>query len=58
MSTGPDDAPVLPDQTLDDTDAGWGEAGGDPEHGDLEHGGRGSASDDERYLRERPPHWE
>ena len=37
--------PVPPEQTSDDTDAGggdWREAGQD---------------DDERYLRERPPHW-
>jgi hypothetical protein len=35
---------VLPSQTTDDTDAGWGEGAGD--------------RDDERILRERPPHWE
>jgi hypothetical protein len=38
-----DDPPVLPDQTADDTDRGWGEWTG---------------SDDDRLLRERPPHWE
>jgi hypothetical protein len=38
--------PVLPEQTVDDTDAGWGE-GGD----------RGSGND-QRLLDERPPHWE
>jgi hypothetical protein len=36
--------PVLPEQTDDDTDAGWGEA---PE-----------PDDDERLAQERPPHYE
>jgi hypothetical protein len=35
---------TLPDQTSDDTDRGWGE------HPDDD-------SNDERLLRERPPHW-
>ncbi|WP_283138017.1 hypothetical protein [Rhizohabitans arisaemae] len=34
--------PVLPDQTTDDTDIGWGDWLGD---------------DDSRLLDERPPHW-
>jgi hypothetical protein len=34
---------VLPDQTRDDTDQGWGERSG---------------SNDERLLDDRPPHWE
>jgi hypothetical protein len=38
-----DDEPVLPEQTRDDTDSGWGDSAKD---------------DDERLLRERPPHWE
>jgi hypothetical protein len=38
------DRPVLPDQTSDDTDRGWG----DQAEGD----------DDERLLAERPPHHE
>ena len=38
------DDEVLPDQTSDDTDRGWGE------HPD-------DADDDERLLREKPPHW-
>lgn len=51
MSVGPDDERVvelddeleiLPDQTYDDTDTGWGEWRGD---------------DDSRLLEERPPHW-
>jgi hypothetical protein len=40
---GYDDA-TLPEQTTDDTDLGWGEP---PEEAD----------DDERLLREKPPHW-
>lgn len=37
---------ILPDQTRDDTDTGWGER-------------RSSASeDDRRLLDERPPHWD
>ncbi len=42
----PSAEPVLPTQTGDDTDRGWG--GRDWDERD----------DDERYLRERPPHWE
>jgi hypothetical protein len=34
---------ILPDQTVDDTDAGWGER---------------RTSDDDRLLAERPPHWD
>ena len=34
---------VLPDQTSDDTDRGWGERTGD---------------NDDRLLAERPPHWD
>jgi hypothetical protein len=34
---------ILPDQTGDDTDTGWGER---PEH------------NDDRLLAERPPHWD
>ncbi|REE99563.1 hypothetical protein DFJ69_5076 [Thermomonospora umbrina] len=38
-----DDIDILPDQTADDTDAGWGEwRAGD---------------DDSRLLEDRPPHW-
>ena len=35
---------VLPEQTTDDTDRGWGEAADE-------------VDDDERLLREKPPHW-
>jgi hypothetical protein len=38
-----DDPVILPDETTDDTDAGWGER---------------SAGNDERLIAERPPHWE
>jgi DNA-3-methyladenine glycosylase II len=41
---GPDDKPVLPDRSQDETGIGWGEA---PE-----------PDDDERLRRERPPHWD
>lgn len=40
-----DDLPVLPDQTSDDTDTGWGEWRGSDD------------GDDARFLEERPPHW-
>lgn len=39
----PADRPVLPVQSQEDTDAGWGE--------------RPEPEDDERLYRERPPHW-
>ncbi|MGC5030030.1 hypothetical protein [Micromonospora sp. DT229] len=38
-----DDFTVLPEQTLDDTDQGWGERTG---------------GNDDRLLAERPPHWD
>lgn len=41
-----DESPVLPDQTRDDLAVGWGDRADDPRDGD------------ERFLRERPPHWE
>jgi hypothetical protein len=34
---------ILPDQTSDDTDSGWGER---------------AASNDDRLLADRPPHWD
>lgn len=37
-----DDLVILPDQTRDDTDAGWGEP---------------RADNDRRLLEDRPPHW-
>jgi len=40
----PDDKPVLPTKSQEDTDAGWGE--------------RPEPDDDERLYRERPPHWD
>jgi hypothetical protein len=39
------DDEVLPEQTSDDTDRGWGERDED------------ELSDDERLIREKPPHW-
>jgi hypothetical protein len=39
-----DDLEILPDQTRDDTDAGWGERPSDD-------------SDDSDVFDERPPHW-
>jgi hypothetical protein len=54
MTVGPDDdrvvdltdedLEIIPDQTSDDTDVGWGEW-------------RGTDSDDDRLLEDRPPHW-
>jgi hypothetical protein len=43
-----DAEPVLPSQTRDDTDAGWGE----PAYGDEER------RRDERLRADRPPHWD
>ncbi|WP_169744375.1 hypothetical protein [Spirillospora albida] len=53
MTVGPDDdrhvdlddePALLPDQTSDDTDGGWGEWRGEPD-------------DDTRLIEDRPPHW-
>ncbi|MFB4307847.1 hypothetical protein [Actinomadura sp. GTD37] len=53
MSLGPDDdrtvdldddLEILPDQTSDDTDVGWGEW-------------RRGDDNDARLLEDRPPHW-
>lgn len=38
-----DELVILPDQTVDDTDAGWGER---------------PAPNDGRLLADRPPHWD
>jgi hypothetical protein len=43
-SPDPDDRPVLPQQSTDETDVGWGEQ---PEQ-----------DDDERLRQDRPPHWD
>jgi hypothetical protein len=40
-----DSKPILPVRSMDDSDVGWGER---PERDD----------DDERFRRDRPPHWE
>ncbi|MFY1634337.1 hypothetical protein ACN27F_13840 [Solwaraspora sp. WMMB335] len=42
VDLGDDGGPLLPEQTSDDTDRGWGERVGD----------------DEWLLAERPPHWD
>jgi hypothetical protein len=39
----PDDDPILPELTTDDTDAGWGEH---------------ASGNDGRLLEDRPPHWD
>jgi hypothetical protein len=38
-----DDAPLIPDRSADDSDTGWGDDRGD--------------SNDDRLLRDVPPHW-
>lgn len=38
----PDDAPVIPDRSADDSDLGWGD---------------GPDSNDDRLRRDVPPHW-
>lgn len=43
------DDEVLPEQTSDDTDHGWGERPDELSEDEL--------SDDERLIREKPPHW-
>jgi hypothetical protein len=40
----PDDKPVLPEHSEDDTDAAWGE--------------RPEPDDEERLTADRPPHWD
>ena len=45
-----DDREVLPEQTSDDTDRGWGEGSYDGADAD-------DADDIERLMREKPPHW-
>lgn len=40
----PDDRPVLPQRSRDETDTGWGE--------------RAEPDDDERLRQERPPHYD
>lgn len=43
------DDEVLSEQTSDDSDRGWGERHHEPSDDEL--------SDDERLIREKPPHW-
>lgn len=56
MSQG-DDRPLLPDQTSDDDPDNWRRGSGDDEFGDGSGSKGGCDPDDERILRERPPHW-
>lgn len=57
---GYDDA-VLPAQTSDDTDRGWGEDRSGRDEDDGAGWGDGTERDegsaDERLVREKPPHW-
>lgn len=39
-----EETPLLPEQTRDDTERGWGYSGSDD-------------SNDDRLLEDRPPHW-
>ena len=51
MSEAPGyDDEVLPEQTADDTDRGWGED-------DPSDAGSAEDADLERLRREKPPHW-
>ncbi len=43
MDFEPEETPLLPEQTRDDTERGWGVSGDD--------------SNDDRLLEDRPPHW-
>jgi hypothetical protein len=38
-----EETPILPEQTVDDTERGWGEQ---------------DDSNDDRLIEDRPPHWE
>jgi hypothetical protein len=53
MRPDPDDKPVLPARSEDETGIGWGEAPDAPEAP-----GAPEPDDDERLRRERPPHWD
>ncbi len=44
---GEREVPLEDERSADDGDLGWGEVRGD-----------GTGGDDERFLRERPPHWD
>lgn len=43
------DDEVLPEQTSDDTDQGWGDDSAGSDDRDV--------ADDDRLTREKPPHW-
>ena len=53
MRPDPDDKPVLPAQSEDETGIGWGDA---PEAFEASEGPE--PDDYERLRRERPPHWD
>jgi hypothetical protein len=53
MRPDPDDKPVLPARSEDETGIGWGEA---PEAFEAFEGPE--PDDYERLRRERPPHWD
>ncbi|MFC4336890.1 hypothetical protein [Salininema proteolyticum] len=53
VELGEDDISIIPDQTMDDTDQGWGER---PARSHRRAGRKLSARDLE-LLDERPPHW-
>jgi hypothetical protein len=56
MRSEPDDKPVLPVQSEDETGIGWGEAPEAPRAPDAPDASE--PDDDERLRRERPPHWD
>jgi hypothetical protein len=62
MRPDPDDKPVLPAQSEDETGIGWGEAPeapDAPEAPEAFEAFEGPEPDDyERLRRERPPHWD
>ena len=59
MRPDPDDKPVLPAQSEDETGIGWGEAPEAPEAFEASEAFEGREPDDyERLRRERPPHWD
>jgi hypothetical protein len=59
MRSEPDDKPVLPVQSEDETGIGWGEAPEAPRAPGAPGGPDASEhDDDERLRRERPPHWD
>jgi hypothetical protein len=59
MRPDPDDKPVLPARSEDETGIGWGEAPEAPDAPEAFEAFEGPEPDDyERLRRERPPHWD